>query len=153
MDDHVEPARPPGGSTEDESPLHGELEGDAAHRFPETPSDARAAGPEEYRWRPAVAPFRTRGLPRSKPRRPLPGQMLLPGIESGEPSHRTTDDSENEPPPVDPVGVSERSPPAAAVERGPVCPNCGAAEFDEDGDCTSCWEPGVMPADARPRPE
>jgi hypothetical protein len=24
-----------------------------------------------------------------------------------------------------------------------TCPNCGAADFDEDGDCAVCFEPGV----------
>jgi hypothetical protein len=31
-----------------------------------------------------------------------------------------------------------------AAHPQPTCPNCGATEFDEDGDCTSCWEPGVV---------
>ncbi len=26
----------------------------------------------------------------------------------------------------------------------PTCPNCGHAEFDEDGDCAKCREPGVV---------
>ncbi len=26
----------------------------------------------------------------------------------------------------------------------PICPNCGGREFDEDGDCTGCWEPYVV---------
>jgi hypothetical protein len=29
------------------------------------------------------------------------------------------------------------------------CPNCGGMEFDEDGDCTSCWEPLAIAADYR----
>ena len=33
----------------------------------------------------------------------------------------------------------------------PTCPNCGGVEFDEDGDCTSCWEPGVVEVAERPR--
>jgi len=26
---------------------------------------------------------------------------------------------------------------------GPACPNCGGTNFDEDGDCTKCWEPNA----------
>ena len=49
----------------------------------------------------------------------LPGQRLLPGMED-----------------------EARS--AASGEAGlPVCPNCGSTEFDEDGDCAACLEPGV----------
>jgi hypothetical protein len=36
--------------------------------------------------------------------------------------------------------------PAADLETNSVkCPNCGGTEFDEDGDCAVCFEPGVIP--------
>lgn len=83
---------------------------------------AQAAGRTgPYRWRPAVAPFRPPRAARARPRKSAPGQMLLPGIESP-------------------------APPSPA--SGTVCPNCGGTEFDDDGDCVRCWEPGV--ATARP---
>ena len=34
--------------------------------------------------------------------------------------------------------------PTITVRPQPTCPNCGGGAFDEDGDCTSCWEPGVV---------
>jgi hypothetical protein len=55
----------------------------------------------------------------------LPGQRLLPGMED--------------------EGQS-----AASGEAGPpVCPNCGSTEFDEDGDCAACLEPGVIAKDGQ----
>ncbi len=51
----------------------------------------------------------------------LPGQLLLPGI-GGEVQSAASDEA----------GTS-------------VCPNCGSKEFDEDGDCAVCLEPGVVP--------
>lgn len=29
----------------------------------------------------------------------------------------------------------------------PVCPHCGGIEFDEEGDCVACLEPGVAPGE------
>jgi hypothetical protein len=52
----------------------------------------------------------------------LPGQLLLPGME---------DEAQS-------VTSDEAGP--------PVCPNCGSKEFDEDGDCAVCLEPGVIRA-------
>jgi hypothetical protein len=55
----------------------------------------------------------------------LPGQRLLPGME-----------------------IEAQS--ATPDEAGrPVCPNCGSKEFDEDGDCAVCLEPGVIPTGGR----
>jgi len=86
---------------------------------------------EAYRWRPAVAPFRPGGIRRIRARRPLPGQMSLPGLESAD-----------EPAPTAEQTGDERRPDAAAD-----------TEFDEDGDCIRCWEPGVAPGNAGPRAE
>src|SRR5574340_162192 len=40
----------------------------------------------------------------------------------------------------------------AFQELGPdeaaTCPECGGHEFDADGDCTGCWEPGVAKVEA-----
>ena len=97
----------------------------------------------EYRWRPAVAPFRPRSVRRRRPRRPLPGQMLLPGIEpdakSGQPDETSGTASHALSPAEARPGGSHPETPEPAI----TCPNCGGAEFDEDGDCVKCWEPGV----------
>jgi hypothetical protein len=56
----------------------------------------------------------------------LPGQLPLPGM--GE----------------------EEAQSARSAEAGPpVCPNCGSKEFDEDGDCAVCLEPGVIPTSGK----
>jgi len=40
--------------------------------------------------------------------------------------------------------------PEAKLETAPgVCPNCGATEVDEDGDCAKCHEPKVAGKDAK----
>jgi hypothetical protein len=69
-------------------------------------------------WRPAVS-YRPAplGMPRTK--RSLPGQLLL----------------------WDEVPA----PPGPRPDRA-VCPHCGGIEFDDDGDCMNCLEPGVGPA-------
>ena len=46
------------------------------------------------------------------------------------------------PPPCGQEAASLGDEPSCGLQ--PVCPNCGGVEFDEDGDCTSCWEPGVV---------
>jgi hypothetical protein len=51
----------------------------------------------------------------------LPGQLFLPGMESMQDSKEVSDG-----------------------DQPSTCPNCGGTEFDEDGDCTSCWEPAVV---------
>ena len=41
--------------------------------------------------------------------------------------------------------------PEAKSQTAPgVCPNCGATEVDEDGDCAKCHEPNVAGKDAKP---
>jgi len=45
-------------------------------------------------------------------------------------------------------GLTPPQAPAVAIAPGAICPNCGGTEFDTDGDCTSCWEPGVVKPDA-----
>jgi hypothetical protein len=86
------------------------------------------------RWRSVVPPYRPRGLPRITAPKPLPGQLSLPGIE------REEELGGNEP--VSEVVDQEID----AYEPGisTACPNCGGTEFDEDGDCTCCWEPAVI---------
>ena len=103
-----------------------------------------------YRWRPAVSPFRPRGIPGVRARDSLPGQLTLPGMECGD-----------EPPPGGRSGDAPAAPAdSLPSSRGtqadrpipaPACPNCGSTEFDEDGDCTRCWEPGVVRANKRPQ--
>jgi len=100
---------------------------------------------EAYRWRPAVAPFRPGGIRGIRARRPLPGQMSLPGLESADEPPPTAEQTAAE----IPSGGSS----ADAPQPGLVCPNCGGTEFDEDGDCTRCWEPGVARGDAGPKAE
>jgi hypothetical protein len=33
---------------------------------------------------------------------------------------------------------------ATVLPGAAICPNCGGTEFDADGDCVGCWEPGVV---------
>jgi hypothetical protein len=73
-------------------------------------------------WHPMIPLYRPHPLARIRPRKPLPGQMCLPGMEL--------------------VDVERPCSPTSGTEA--VCPNCGGTEFDEDGDCTACWEPGVV---------
>ncbi len=95
----------------------------------------------DYRWRPAVAPFRARPLARLRPRRPLPGQLPLPGMEPPDEPAPASEDPQapNAPGAALPAEPSLASPPAGT----PCCPNCGGTQFDDDGDCTHCWEPAV----------
>ena len=97
------------------------------------------------RWQPVVPPFRPRRLVRITNRGPLPGQLHLPGMGF-------TDDRGEVflPPDEDDAAVCGKAAGAAACPQ-PTCPNCGGREFDEDGDCMSCWEPGVVEAAGRPR--
>jgi hypothetical protein len=99
---------------------------------------------EEYRWRPAVAAFRARGMRRIRSRKPLPGQMALPGIESADESPATAQRSDDGSHTIDTAEVPNGAPHPDAATRRPTCPNCGATEFDEDGDCIRCWEPHVV---------
>jgi hypothetical protein len=47
--------------------------------------------------------------------------------------------------PVAPTGEAEANPETAPG----VCPNCGATEVDEDGDCAKCHEPNVAGKDVK----
>ena len=96
------------------------------------------------RWRPIVPLFRPRLIAGIVRRKPLPGQMLLPGMGGTEDNekafHRDDDES-----------ALAEEPNGETANPQPTCPNCGAAEFDEDGDCTRCWEPAVVRPVARKR--
>lgn len=101
-----------------------------------------------YRWRSAVASFRPPGRRRSRTPRPMPEQMMLPGME-------VETESLQEDEAVDRAGQGPaKADPHAAVPdphfspSDLVCPNCGATDFDDDGDCVRCWEPGVVRTDA-----
>ncbi len=80
---------------------------------------------QERPWRPAIAPYRPR-LPGTRAERSSPGQRMLPGIEASDADV--------------PRDVEAQLPKSSEA----VCPNCGGTTFDQDGDCTACWEPGVV---------
>lgn len=90
---------------------------------------------DERPWRPVVSPYRPRAVACRRQRRPLQGQMWLPGmaIELGEVTTRDKDGGKD--------GSAIRKPGCRATA---VCPNCAGITFDEEGDCTTCWEPGVV---------
>lgn len=100
-----------------------------------------------YRWRPAVSPYRPRGISRIRSRKPLAGQMLLPGIESAEQSSPAGETLDTEARPPDALPAHDDG---HADTPGLACPNCGSTQFDEDGDCIHCWEPGVVGTDTPP---
>jgi hypothetical protein len=79
-------------------------------------------------WQPMVSLYHARGLNRIRAKKSLTGQRYLPGLDPGEDEHPFVAGGDG----------------GEAAARAPVCPNCGGREFDEDGDCTSCWEPGVV---------
>ena len=110
-------------------------------------------GGRPYRWRPAVTPFRPQGVRRLRRRRPAAGQMLLPGIELGEESAQAAEPIATDTDPIHAPEVPTRSTEAEACKPTLHCPNCGATEFDEDGDCIKCWEPGVARTDTKPGAE
>jgi hypothetical protein len=88
------------------------------------------------RWRPVLPTFRPRPFARIAKRKPLLGQMFLPGMGPDEPGDALL-----------PPSPTDNRPPhgelGSVARPEPICPNCGGTEFDEDGDCTSCWEPAV----------
>ena len=104
----------------------------------------------QYHWRPAVSPYRPPGFSRIRSRKPLPGQMVLPGMEAEEESAPTDQGVDAEGPPADSVQAHHGSQAGRPVPAH-TCPNCGSNEFDEDGDCIHCWEPGVVRNDTRPK--
>lgn len=90
----------------------------------------RLSALDDRPWRPLVAPLRIWSIPKSRTRRPLLGQLCLPGME------------------MEQGAITESSTTAVGdmVETGQaICPNCGWTEFNEEGDCTRCWEPDVVP--------
>jgi hypothetical protein len=93
------------------------------------------------RWQPVVPPFRVRPAIKVRRTKPLPGQLYLPGMEP------TEDNGRSRLPEDDGLALYEE----AGGGPQPRCPNCGGMEFDEDGDCTSCWEPGVVEVAGRQR--
>jgi hypothetical protein len=95
--------------------------------------------PARGRWRPVTPPFRLPPLARIARWKPLPGQLFLPGMGPDEDSgglSLTFDEN---------ICDSDRKRANGAGPAKAMCPNCGGVEFDEDGDCTSCWEPAVVP--------
>jgi hypothetical protein len=87
------------------------------------------------RWQPVVSPYHLRPAIKVRRTKPLPSQMSLPGMGPTEDSGTTL------------LLPAEDESARCGERRGgpqPTCPNCGGREFDEDGDCTSCWEPGVV---------
>jgi hypothetical protein len=64
---------------------------------------------------------------------PLPGQMLLPGMGAAADDETVSHVAE------DLAGRGQDD-----DCRRSICPNCGGAKFDADGDCMSCWEPAVV---------
>ena len=102
----------------------------------------------QYRWRPAVSPYRPPGIANIRSRKPLPGQMMLPGMEGGEESSPASEDVDTEAPPADSLQAHHGG---QADPSAPACPNCGSTEFDDDGDCIHCWEPGVVQTDSQPK--
>ena len=89
------------------------------------------------RWQPVVQPFRPRSAIKVRRTKPVPGQLILPGMELTEDSREVAlPDQEDD------LALCE-GPSGSAAGPQPTCPNCGGMEFDEDGDCMSCWEPAV----------
>lgn len=86
-------------------------------------------------WRPVVPLYHPRSLVRIRARKPLPGQRFLPCMGLGD-VEQTLDGA-------GPIEADLPEPAAWWHQPAVVCPNCGGTTFDEDGDCTTCWEPGV----------
>jgi hypothetical protein len=80
-------------------------------------SEEKPSESERGPWRPVVA-YRSAALVPPRQKRSLPGQLFL---------------------------WDELPAPPGAHPNRPVCPHCGGIEFDEDGDCVNCLEPGVGP--------
>ena len=108
------------------------------------------AGANAYRWRPAVAPYRGPGIARIPARKSLPGQKLLPGMEPDDPPVGPVEPIHADHP-TEPETHRGRSHEANPPQPGLACPNCGSTEFDDDGDCIHCWEPGVVGVDTQPK--
>jgi hypothetical protein len=101
---------------------------------------------EPGRWRPAMGLFRPARPSRIKAEPSLPGQKFLPGMEC--------EGDHGPPPETVPEGKLRRIDVGHTADKAgalPTCPHCGATEFDEDGDCAVCLEPGVIEVDPHGR--
>jgi hypothetical protein len=112
---------------------------------PEPVAEARG-----YRWRPAVPPYRVPGICKIRARKSLPGQKRLPGMESDGPSVGPLESIDSDQP-TEPEIRHGRPYKPALPQPELACPNCGSTEFDDDGDCIQCWEPGVVGVDTQPK--
>jgi hypothetical protein len=98
------------------------------------------------RWRSVVSSFRLRPGAKTAKRKPLPAQLFLTGMAPVEDVGGVSLGLDDQ----DYAVCKSRLNGSAGVQ--PTCPNCGGTKFDEDGDCTSCWEPAVArPAGATVR--
>jgi hypothetical protein len=101
---------------------------------------------EPRSWRSAASLFHPVRPSKIRARQSLPGQKFLPGMEC-------QDDCG--PPPQTATGVEgtrvDARHTAGTTGPSPQCPNCGATEFDEDGDCAACLEPDVIEVDPQDR--
>jgi len=76
------------------------------------------------RWQPVVRPYRLRPAIEIRRTKPLPGQMLLPGMEP-------TEDDGRSPLPPDEDDLAPCEEPSGGTGRPqPTCPNCGGTEFE-----------------------
>ena len=69
--------------------------------------------------------------------------MMFPEMESSVESPPVTESLNEGGNPTDTAEVHSQGPNLPATAPAATCPNCGGTEFDEDGDCVECWEPGV----------
>ena len=99
---------------------------------------------DEDRWEPLVPPYRSRQVASMRARKPLTGQKLLPCMDWEEASPASGAGSGEGGSAASTLGSYCHETATMAIPSGAVCPNCGGTEFDADGDCTSCWEPGVV---------
>ena len=71
---------------------------------------------------------------------PQPGPTSSPNAEDGAKAELLPSERLGVPPTTPDVDVKIE---AAAAANAATCPNCGASEFDEDGDCAKCHEPQI----------
>ena len=99
---------------------------------------------DEDRWEPVVPPYRSRQVVSMRTRKPLAGQKVLPGMEWEEASPASQAGSGEGGSAASTLGSYRQETSPTVILGGAVCPNCGGTEFDADGDCTRCREPGVV---------